>query len=497
MKGRVKQLLGISGAVIISATIAGVRTSPGASAAGDDDKLNPLDQQRLFEEVQSAQPILDAQVVREFLALDRAHQAQILEAHGIVDPGGPLSDPDVAQFIYGQFLRSQGDRAKGSLAILGSGIAAGDVVADALSDVSPDDFFADAQQDLEVAKATGLEGSAAERRGLLQNVAQVLRPIATRDDAGFAGVLVNDESATLDYLTTSDSIPDALRSSALGDLLELVRVPYSLADLRRWQGTLLASLTERFGSVPTDVHVDLDKYRGELVLRGGTDHYEALAALAREFEAVERPQVRLVRDDDLAFGEAAILIGSGGTLNACTWNFTTTQASNYRFGTAGHCYPNNPHYYPLVGALPWVSPQEVNNGDIDYQVHDVPNGHLNAAQITLNNGGDPYDINARLTYAALDVNDVSCQSGYYSGFSCGLIESVTDHQATPTNGTRVMRVGGGDIVCIPGDSGGAWFASHKAQGVTEACNGNPGDKGLFTSIKLTEDQFSVSVMTKS
>jgi len=151
----------------------------------------------------------------------------------------------------------------------------------------------------------------------------------------------------------------------------------------------------------------------------------------------------------------------------------------------------------LTATLSWTGGWD--QGDVDAETFDVPDGHTTDNKIHRSEGLSDLDINSQGTYSEVDVNDTACHQGNSSGWSCGVVESVTDPDwdyktNAPGIGTRVIRVGGVDTNF--GDSGGPWVTGNRAWGLHESGQGGTNIDGWFTSVQFDSETLLFVVKTK-
>lgn len=496
---RMRNLVGATG--LFGVLLSSVLPTHASSRATGAESLSDSGQD-LFEQVVALDLDVPDQQVSHFLSLPRETQSEILQAAGFKDPGGPLTDPDVQQHLLGQWLQMSGNHVEGTQLILSSGLATPSEALAQLSSLRPQDFEPTELEVKQVAMATGRPADDSRQLAQLQLIGRALRPIARSLDPGFLRLSVNHETQVLEYATSSASSSSLFDATPFAQVVTAVLVKYSESDIVAEAAHASATLQRAGLSPGVDFRILTGKTPPMIAIATNASTAPEVRAIVTGHAASPASELVAVIVDPSVLRAAEVNDLVAGVTTAipayCTWGFSVAQSAEERFVTAGHCQDSQ--QYPFIAVnFPWTIQQ--NSGDIDAQVHDIPSPHTGDNRIAIDYGSDAIDITDRASYNEIDVSDILCHEGATSGYSCGIVDSVTDEQIVPAGGTHVIRIDGSSYRQNGGDSGGPYVFGQTAYGLAEGANsgGNcsePDCIGWVTAIEFAETNLSFVVQTK-
>ncbi|MCP4306369.1 MAG: hypothetical protein GY788_16195 [bacterium] len=495
--GRRGRRAAVGGLILAALTAANSQGQSASSQNADSDAPEgQRDLPRTSQRLESLGVDVDSDAVDDFLKLDRATQSQILENAGLDDPGGSLSDPRVADYLVGQFMRQErgADLKAIDLEIRSGLLPAADAIALAQTS-SPE---APLVSDLEVADLRrGLPSSddrQAARLARLQAVVQYLRPYLPSlvPDVAVVKQRIEDERIVV---ATSGSPADVIK--ALGGTAEFMGIPVEIVTTSRTPDQLASiegSISRQLRSDhphldfstridPLDSLVRLTPLSEEATEVLETN--EKLAPYVQSGEVVVEPQ-------EAPLEPGAIQGGWGATPAGCTWGFTVGVSGNPGLVMAAHCDRNYSY-----GWIPTTFAGAQQSGAVDAELRDVDNYWNGSFENEVRyDGGSVRDITSRRTWLNLDEDDWVCHEGANTGYSCGQITTKHEHELWwVTNSAAFVRIEGPLVNCQPGDSGGPWFYGNTAYGIYSGQNGS-GSVCVFGAIDFAETAVGFTVLTK-
>jgi len=272
--------------------------------------------------------------------------------------------------------------------------------------------------------------------------------------SGFAGVWVTWDPLTVHHAgTTGQPSSDLLAILGEPTLITHHDVEHDLAQLEAAQQQLIDMRAD--GSIPS-VDLDIDIQENELVL------YSPDSATFSRVQGLTDIEIPLRWEQaPLAIATTS---GGGSMGNSCTAGFMVRRTDNATvFGplSAGHTGCRNATTYAgLTTSVPsWQA-----SGNRDSSVHDLAGG-TNQNLITI--GASPYyrTITGRLAWSTGLVGQSVCKQGRATGYGCTTVNSVYFSPSYIPNSTRFLYMNSGTL-CNNGDSGGPWFQSNNAVGLT-------------------------------
>lgn len=214
-------------------------------------------------------------------------------------------------------------------------------------------------------------------------------------------------------------------------------------------------------------------------------HSEAAAKLSRMFGVKFEIVYGQSPEKNLAYTRGGGILQANG--RTCTSGLAVKHKVTNELGiiTAAHC-EDNLLYANHVQAgkpgqvlIPLIFRAAAFDGEHDVQWHALPNGNKPLQEVF-----GPSTVSGRiltLIYNDLPINKPMCFRGARSGFSCGVVVSVTH---APEGACGVVeceptwaRMEGPDLACGAGDSGAAVFFNNSGYGIVKSAK-NPSDSPL-------------------
>lgn len=485
---------GLVVALVASTDSLGAATGTQGSVADDRP---PANSDRVMRRLDALGIDVAQDDLNEFLSLDREEQSQVLRAQGIDDPGGPLTNPQVVEYILGQVMESG---SPNDLVALDLQIRSGflDPVeaisrAQAASPSAP--IISDVQLGDVRAAVPSADEAGVRSLARLQAAVHYLRPYLPEivSEVSFVRQQVDgDPRIVIGTSGDQSAVIEALGGQPLfmGFAVEVVVLERTKDQLDSIEGAVDRQMLAEVERSEFDSRVDLrashvlvtprsDRAR-ELLVTGGV-----LSDLIAGGEVVVGPQ-----DSPLSPGQ----IRGGWETNpaVCTWGFTLGFEGHGQLATAAHCQ-NGLSY----GWIPTTFEQAQQSGRVDAQRHDVDNAWDGDFENEIQyNNGYFREITSRTTWAAIDVDDWVCHEGMVGGYNCGQVTDTTfDDLWWVTNPERFIVVEGIGVHCEPGDSGGPWFYGNVAYGIYSGQN-EDGHFCVWGAIDYAETGIGAVVRTK-
>ncbi|HFS0487151.1 TPA: S1 family peptidase [Pseudomonas aeruginosa] len=270
-------------------------------------------------------------------------------------------------------------------------------------------------------------------------------------------------------LTGSDPVP--AQSHKFGDDALVVEfqpgAPHTVAELV----TALKTATQGdvASIIPGSHGGYVDERTGDLVIEVMPDADGEKAAVAASRSKAQQVLGVPVRIEEAEAAEAQAVFGSGTLGEGCTTGFTVNHAASGLQGvlTAGHCQSASgiDTYTGIDGATATLGQQGwVQNANADLLWYTGTTGETFGPWFY----ADAWrQTTGRRTQGATTVGASFCHYGKNSGYSCGTIHTVyanpgsicgAPNYNSPCNASFV-RVGGTNLRCVEGDSGGPWFTA--------------------------------------
>jgi hypothetical protein len=496
--------MGLTGAGVISALPAVASSQEGGE--GTAPELSPRAANYLARVPGGDRLAADA---AEFLSLSREEQSQALAAAGIEDPGGPLLDGRVADYLTGQWLQqATPNDPTGTIMVLSSGFAPAHEALDAVRGLDQSAFEPNPAEVVDTMDALGIEDVeyATDRATLQRFIIAVRQPlVALHADLGAITVTEGDR-LTISATTSGsvDELSGLLADMPFAERIDVQRVGWSrqqLSDLRR------AAVEElgRAGFRPASWVAVMDQEVVVVPLSSADESsaaYEELLSsspeLTQHFEdgtiRVEAPNAP--QDEEVMFG------GRNGF--PCTWGYTVVRGDGADgVTTAMHC-PPNPEVEPPQSVGPSLAQlghnlphsgvnHQQNGGRMDIQLHNVPSGHSINNYIKVS-GHSPREITGIRPWSQMEVDNPICHEGISTGRSCGFIEDVS-FQFYPQTHFDLLLIDGDEFDHAPGDSGGPHYYGNTAYATHIGAypNQRPAWAG---AISFAQNTLDFSVLTK-
>lgn len=177
----------------------------------------------------------------------------------------------------------------------------------------------------------------------------------------------------------------------------------------------------------------------------------------------------------------------------CTTGFTVTGGGAYGFNTAGHCANSRDYQEPETGLrynAPYVTGHRGDWGD--FQWHTT--GHNEYAQFYVSNTGyrDVFGADT-----SLYTGDYVCKYGRRAGYDCTYIYRTSVYVTFDGITHERLVATRGDVV-EPGDSGGPWFLSNNAMGVTSGWwqETSTTQRSTFSRIGYQDEALGLSLLVR-
>ncbi|MBI7467571.1 hypothetical protein JEV30_23630 [Pseudomonas aeruginosa] len=326
---------------------------------------------------------------------------------------------------------------------------------------------------LEVAKVHKLSPNYA--RSILNVEAQsagIVESIRERYKNRLAGIYIEHYPVhrLVVHLTGSEPVP--AQSHKFGDDTLVVEFQPGAAHTVSELVTALKAATQGdvAASIPGSHGGYVDERTGELVIEvkpsAEAGKEPAVAAARSKVQQVLGVPVRI---EEAEAAEAQAVFGSGTLGEGCTTGFTVNHAASGLHGvlTAGHCQTASgiDTYTGIDGAAATLGQQGwVQNANADLLWYTGTAGEAFGPWFY----ADAWrQTTGRRTQGATTVGATFCHYGKNSGYSCGTVATVyanpgsicgAPNYNSPCNASFV-RVGGTNVRCVGGDSGGPWFTA--------------------------------------
>lgn len=450
---------------------------------------------------------VDTGVLEGFLSMSRAEQSAVLRSNGLTDPGGSLADPDVADYILGQWLAASDiDDATGALLQLQSGLMpSGEAVA-LLRDMEPGDMpvSAAAISDTESALPE-LGHAAATERARAQTVAMNLRGYLADQLPYFSYVRVMTWPTP--HLRVGNAGPSSEVATVLGDRgmvggvgFEIVETKYTRDELDELVDEVSTQLRPEFAD--GDIQVSASRFTDEIVI---TPSSAAVAEQLRNMRQVSANSEISIAPVEAPAKPESIIGGWPTTVEGgaekCTFAFTVVVQGESMLTSAGHCFQaEDPDQY--YGFIPLDVEDEELAGNVDGALLDFDNAYNYQVDNKIHRyeGLSDQTITGRTAHTGLDVDDLLCHQGRVTGASCAAIFSINDYDPSWVPGTSdgFIKLTGENAESQPGDSGGPWTFGNTAAGIHAGGNGVSPPNGvvIMTTIDRAESGLGFTVLTK-
>lgn len=319
------------------------------------------------------------------------------------------------------------------------------------------------------ALAKALNVSPERARSIINVEAQsagIVENLRERYKDRLAGIYIEHDPAhrLVVRLTGTDPVPP--QSHQFGDDTLAVEFRTGAAHtLKSLIGALnVATQGELAGRLPGSHGGYVDERTGELVIEVKPDNKKAQAG---DYKAQAQQSLGVpVRIEVAEPAVVNAVFGSGTLADGCTTGFTVNHAASGLHGvlTAGHCQTSTgiDTYTGIDGATATLGQQGwVKNANADLLWYTGSTGVTFGPWFY----ADAWrQVTGRRSQAATTVGSSFCHYGKNSGYSCGTIHTVYSSPGSicgpsytaPCNATFV-RVGGSNVRCVGGDSGGPWF----------------------------------------
>jgi hypothetical protein len=498
---RTRSLVAAISAACISAS--GANT---VSAAPLPDGLSDVLTEPLAERLRTL-GLNDDQIaeVTEFLGYDRDKQSEVLEAAGMVDPGGDLSKPGAGDYVLGQYLERQGVDPVGALLLqVSSGRMEPRSGLALLRRLRPEQVpVTDTEIEQQRAAFGEMSEKTAIERARLQRAATLARPYLAKLVPGLAGVWIEDEPSP--HLVVSSAgdprgVEEALGGRSIAGLpATVVTAKQSRTALGDSATRLRGALTVELPGVRATIATDTRRSMVRVIPADAKsadalgDHRMVQAGLKAGTVRVEEPR---------RTGPAAVHGGHPTEVGGCTWGFTARSGSEgnetMQLTTAAHCVGEGGYGLWIPTALQ----EEVQYGATDTARHTVDPFFFphfdNSVERT---GLPPLEITSRTGWASTNINDVVCHEGRTTGHSCGWVTGdFVSPWWVPSSGFFI-QVEGPFLNQWLGDSGGPWFYGNSAYGIHSGGvewfgSWEAWGYGIFGSIDFAEEDVHFTVLTK-
>lgn len=263
--------------------------------------------------------------------------------------------------------------------------------------------------------------------------------------------------------------PPAYQAAAAGSPTPVAFVTGAAATQEEVLQKVHSSLSQLQAALPGLSGTDADVRTGEIVLTVHAVGAAGEAAKARGPELGKQlghpVRIELI-DAPLQDGHTR----GGANVTGCTSGFVVANSAGTRgVLTAGHC--GDPQtYYEFGGTnYPMTFISEIRDADQDVQWHTTT--HDEYPEFYADSTATARTLTGRRLRSSTAVGNAVCHRGSASGYSCGTVQSTT-YQPTYANacpGTTCasvwITVGGANLACYPGDSGGPWFNCQTAFGI--------------------------------
>jgi hypothetical protein len=345
---------------------------------------------------------------------------------------------------------------------------------------SPSSSSADARS---YASEYGVDiGEAARRLGLQELVGEVGARIAADEAATYAGHWIEHQPAfKVVFAFTSDG--DRMRryfdGTPLESVVEIRSASFTAARLEADVQRLLADPSER----PFDLEIDTIANRIDIGVLSLADF--AVYASKTNLSVPDTARVVLISKRPTP----AANMYAGRPLTDCTSGFSVQKSSTNRgISTAGHC--GNSETWVDTGQALAFQAQSV-GGSHDEQWH-------KRSDATIKNwawDGNPdwRWITGKRHRNNQSVGDYVCKFGKSTGYGCGNIvsKSTTGCVADPNATFIKVHNSSGQDLANGGDSGGPWYISETALGITSC---QQGIDAHYTAENYVESGLGVSIM---
>lgn len=429
----------------------------------------------------------------ELYRMSERAQLKLVSSIGLHHPGGSLLSIDVQDYLLGQLEIRGGDHAIGVRRVLASGLSEPEEGLKLFTTLSVEDYrVSKAELEDVMAALPQLDRSSAAERARLQLVASDLRPLLRDLDPGYYALVVSEKG--LEYSTSTElrgTELSAVLNEARAAELTYLRSEISETDLIAMSESVAERISGTLGATRSR-WIQVLKFPAAIEVRVGRSDAapsELLAVEAAVEEATGGSAVRGIVvevSDELSRVHESSRKG-GMNASSCTWGFVARQNSNNanRLTTAAHC--GNTQLY--TGVLQFFVDEELARRT-DMQTHAFSAG-ATPTNVINRTGRSDRAVTSRGRWRQYDVDDVACHQGATTGWSCGVMESVTESSERGTGG-RWVRVGGNAYISDGGDSGGPYMFGFKALGTHES---GDGVDGWFGPLNFSEIDLGIQIRT--
>jgi hypothetical protein len=460
--------------------------------------------------------------ITKFLSLDREAQHKLLvEDEQLDDPGGPLSDSYVGDYILGQYMLKHGIApAKAIHLQLLTGKADPNRALELIRSLAPTDIIVtDDEINQQILAKNELKKTpeVAKLRAQLQKLAMMLRPYLGRLLPDLGSLWIEDAKAGPHLVLSLPPAASPIVADVLGKDKAIVlagvtvEVRYNVRvgkkKLEDEMRGVRALLDEK--GIPATVAADPTSavtYITPLDERGRGDA-DAIAALAGQ-----KARKEVVIKGPKQIGSQSFVGGHIIDQQGCTWGFSVMVGNVPGTTTAAHCVPASgvlpPYYY--YGTFGMGRTASLKQGKVDAARHTSDPAVNNQYDNFIDRGsaaGGLLEITAKNTWGNTSIGDVACHVGVGSGGglpaqSCGWVTYDNVSPSWVTNSLEFIQVESPSLKQWPGDSGGPWFYGNTAFGIHSGGynNLNPNNSnwglGIYGSIDYAEQNTGFLVMVK-
>jgi hypothetical protein len=298
-----------------------------------------------------------------------------------------------------------------------------------------------------------------------------------------AGIVIEHKPVYRLRVRLTGDLPVAAQSHAMGGSeLPVAFETGAKVTLAALRASLAKNHHALKGIFPTYAGVGIDESTSEIVITVvATTAAATAAANAKLPQALELLGVPARIEISPAYPTTLDVRGGSrivsSTSRLCTTAFVVKHTSGTTgVTTAGHCDNSMTYYNPNGTSIPltFYAGSEYYDPDQDVQVHTAAN-YLERPEFYWDDAKTtPRVLSGRRLKSSTFLGDNVCHRGETTGYSCGYVDKTDYAPANATNNLCggqaclpvFIRVSGGTNECAGGDSGGPFFASTVAFGIT-------------------------------
>ena len=357
----------------------------------------------------------------------------------------------------------------------------------------------------EAARTDGIDPSVMLRRAeILKGFESVLAKIMVDhpDTYALSGLVRGDvEQPWIAFKGQAPKDAERAMSKLSFDTLLISNAPASSSEMEQAAAASVSRVSEVTGSDFVTSSVDPNSLR--LTVKYGGAGFRSYSAVDLSTVATEAAQqavpgfapvtTEAVANDPIepmstVQGGRPLCLGGSPD---CTAGFTAVRNGNRGVLTAKHC-PNTLTYMGEANVITFgAGASSAPNGMIDLQFYRTLSPHSTNAQFRAT-GMSSGDDRAVTQVGNPTVGSPVCKWGHTSGYGCSSVAEVDVCVTYSTDGkARCGLARSASAIIQPGDSGGPWFYSSTARGITAATNAS---YSYFTQIGRASTYLDATVL---